>query len=242
MMENAISSSSLYNPGSTLNYSQAAMMGLSGSHGGLQDPQQLGYTGHSGIPNIILTGEVWGGRHEKYPHRPSCLPDKGIGLRLASSTGWGTEGPLQAQQGFYPSGSHHPGLCPDRSPSSHTALLASAVSAHTALVPTPQLPPHGPLCHTSHLYSVLCPDLTYSCAPSPSSLLASRGIESSHILCPHLQPGRLATHWPSVQDRADQISTQWSLSVTCWQNPEPAYPRDRPFHPAESSMARPHSV
>ncbi|XP_034376210.1 CREB-regulated transcription coactivator 1 isoform X3 [Arvicanthis niloticus] len=55
MMENAISSSSLYNPGSTLNYSQAAMMGLSGSHGGLQDPQQLGYTGHGGIPNIILT-------------------------------------------------------------------------------------------------------------------------------------------------------------------------------------------
>ncbi|KAL6040826.1 hypothetical protein STEG23_027500 [Scotinomys teguina] len=55
MMENAISSSSLYSPGSTLNYSQAAMMGLSGSHGGLQDPQQLNYTGHGGIPNIILT-------------------------------------------------------------------------------------------------------------------------------------------------------------------------------------------
>lgn len=58
MMENAISSSSLYSPGATLNYSQAAMMGLSGSHGGLQDPQQLGYTGHGGIPNIILTGEA----------------------------------------------------------------------------------------------------------------------------------------------------------------------------------------
>ncbi|XP_060237907.1 CREB-regulated transcription coactivator 1 isoform X4 [Meriones unguiculatus] len=55
MMENAISSSSLYSSGSTLNYSQAAMMGLSGSHGGLQDPQQLGYAGHGGIPNIILT-------------------------------------------------------------------------------------------------------------------------------------------------------------------------------------------
>lgn len=69
MMENAISSSSLYNPGSTLNYSQAAMMGLSGSHGGLQDPQQLGYTGHGGIPNIILTGKAWGDGHEKYLHR-----------------------------------------------------------------------------------------------------------------------------------------------------------------------------
>uniref|UniRef100_A0A8C3X8F0 CREB regulated transcription coactivator 1 n=1 Tax=Catagonus wagneri TaxID=51154 RepID=A0A8C3X8F0_9CETA len=55
MMENAISSSSLYSPGSTLNYSQAAVMGLSGSHGGLPDTQQLGYPSHSGIPNIILT-------------------------------------------------------------------------------------------------------------------------------------------------------------------------------------------
>ncbi|KAK2087766.1 hypothetical protein P7K49_033673 [Saguinus oedipus] len=55
MMENAISSSSLYSPGSTLNYSQAAMMGLTGSHGSLPDSQQLGYAGHSGIPNIILT-------------------------------------------------------------------------------------------------------------------------------------------------------------------------------------------
>nr|XP_020740151.1 CREB-regulated transcription coactivator 1 [Odocoileus virginianus texanus] len=55
MMENAISSSSLYSPGSTLNYSQAAMMGLTGSHGSLPDTQQLGYPSHSGIPNIILT-------------------------------------------------------------------------------------------------------------------------------------------------------------------------------------------
>lgn len=58
MMENAISSSSLYSPGSTLNYSQAAMMGLTGSHGSLPDTQQLGYPSHSGIPNIILTGEA----------------------------------------------------------------------------------------------------------------------------------------------------------------------------------------
>ncbi|XP_045408276.1 CREB-regulated transcription coactivator 1 isoform X8 [Lemur catta] len=55
MMENTISSSSLYSPGSTLNYSQAAMMGLTGSHGSLADAQQLGYPSHSGIPNIILT-------------------------------------------------------------------------------------------------------------------------------------------------------------------------------------------
>ncbi|KAB1259322.1 CREB-regulated transcription coactivator 1 [Camelus dromedarius] len=58
MMENAISSSSLYSPGSTLNYSQAAMMGLTGSHGSLPDSQQLGYPSHSSIPNIILTGEI----------------------------------------------------------------------------------------------------------------------------------------------------------------------------------------
>lgn len=55
MLETAISSSSLYSPGSTLNYSQAAMMGLTGSHGSLQDTQQLGYPSHSSIPNIILT-------------------------------------------------------------------------------------------------------------------------------------------------------------------------------------------
>jgi hypothetical protein len=57
MMESAMSSGSLYSPGSTLNYSQAAMMGLSGSHGSLQDAPQLGYASHGGIPNIILTGE-----------------------------------------------------------------------------------------------------------------------------------------------------------------------------------------
>ncbi|XP_061457868.1 CREB-regulated transcription coactivator 1 isoform X4 [Rhineura floridana] len=55
MIENAISSSSLYSPCSTLNYSQAAMMGLTGSHGSLQDTQQLSYASHGNIPNIILT-------------------------------------------------------------------------------------------------------------------------------------------------------------------------------------------
>ncbi|XP_034439088.1 CREB-regulated transcription coactivator 1b isoform X2 [Hippoglossus hippoglossus] len=55
MIENPISSASLYNQCSTLNYTQAAMMGLTGSS--LQDSQQLGYSSHSNIPNIILTGE-----------------------------------------------------------------------------------------------------------------------------------------------------------------------------------------
>ncbi|KAH0625776.1 hypothetical protein JD844_034020 [Phrynosoma platyrhinos] len=55
MIENAISSNSLYSPCSTLNYSQAAMMGLTGSHGSLQDTQQLNYASHGNIPNIILT-------------------------------------------------------------------------------------------------------------------------------------------------------------------------------------------
>uniref|UniRef100_A0A9J8AGA9 CREB regulated transcription coactivator 1a n=2 Tax=Cyprinus carpio TaxID=7962 RepID=A0A9J8AGA9_CYPCA len=56
MIENPISSSSLYTEGSTLNYSQAAMLNLTGSHGSLQDAQQLGYSSHGNIPNIILTG------------------------------------------------------------------------------------------------------------------------------------------------------------------------------------------
>ncbi|XP_051990348.1 CREB-regulated transcription coactivator 1-like isoform X2 [Xyrauchen texanus] len=55
MLENPIS---LYSEGSTLNYSQAAMLNLTGSHGNLQDAQQLGYSSHGNIPNIILTGDV----------------------------------------------------------------------------------------------------------------------------------------------------------------------------------------
>ncbi|XP_049733428.1 CREB-regulated transcription coactivator 1 isoform X1 [Loxodonta africana] len=55
MVEGTISSSSLYSPGSTLSYSQAAMMGLTGSHGSLPDTTPLGYPSHGGIPNIILT-------------------------------------------------------------------------------------------------------------------------------------------------------------------------------------------
>nr|XP_019956193.1 PREDICTED: CREB-regulated transcription coactivator 1-like isoform X2 [Paralichthys olivaceus] len=55
MMETPISSDSLYNQTSTLNYSQALMMGLTGGHCNLQDSQQLGYSSHGNIPNIILT-------------------------------------------------------------------------------------------------------------------------------------------------------------------------------------------
>ncbi|XP_068427056.1 CREB-regulated transcription coactivator 1 isoform X2 [Clinocottus analis] len=55
MMETPISSDSLYNQTSTLNYSQALMMGLTGGHCNLQDQQQLSYSSHGNIPNIILT-------------------------------------------------------------------------------------------------------------------------------------------------------------------------------------------
>uniref|UniRef100_A0A8C4SRJ0 CREB regulated transcription coactivator 1 n=1 Tax=Erpetoichthys calabaricus TaxID=27687 RepID=A0A8C4SRJ0_ERPCA len=59
MIENPISSSSLYTQCSTLNFSQAAMMGLTGSTSSLQDVPQLGYASHGNIPNIILTvGDV----------------------------------------------------------------------------------------------------------------------------------------------------------------------------------------
>ncbi|XP_065132373.1 CREB-regulated transcription coactivator 1 isoform X4 [Paramisgurnus dabryanus] len=58
MIENAFSSNSLYTEGSTLNYSQAAMLNLTGSHGNLQDTQQLSYSSHGNIPNIILTGDM----------------------------------------------------------------------------------------------------------------------------------------------------------------------------------------
>ncbi|XP_028987005.1 CREB-regulated transcription coactivator 1 isoform X2 [Betta splendens] len=55
MMETPVSSDGLYNQTSTLNYSQALMMGLTGGHCNLQDSQQLGYSNHGNIPNIILT-------------------------------------------------------------------------------------------------------------------------------------------------------------------------------------------
>ncbi|XP_073909667.1 CREB-regulated transcription coactivator 1 isoform X5 [Castor canadensis] len=102
MMESAMSSGSLYSPGSTLNYSQAAMMGLSGSHGSLQDAPQLGYASHGGIPNIILTGlqtdpkATWQERGERGPHSeapssfaaPTLVPaDKGVALFHQVSAG-----------------------------------------------------------------------------------------------------------------------------------------------------------
>ncbi|KAM6918295.1 CREB-regulated transcription coactivator 1 [Xenentodon cancila] len=54
MMEALTSSDSMYTQTSTLNYSQALMMGLTG-HCNLQDSQQLGCRSHGNIPNIILT-------------------------------------------------------------------------------------------------------------------------------------------------------------------------------------------
>ncbi|KAM9322102.1 CREB-regulated transcription coactivator 1 [Pholidichthys leucotaenia] len=54
MIETPVSSDGLYNQTSTLNYSQALMMGLTG-HCNLQDSPQLSYSNHGNIPNIILT-------------------------------------------------------------------------------------------------------------------------------------------------------------------------------------------
>lgn len=86
MIENAISSNSLYSPCSTLNYSQAAMMGLTGSHGSLHDSQQLNYASHGNIPNIILTGERVqepGGSRLTHGHHPPAR----LGARAAPSQG-----------------------------------------------------------------------------------------------------------------------------------------------------------
>ncbi|XP_015198756.2 CREB-regulated transcription coactivator 3 isoform X2 [Lepisosteus oculatus] len=65
MLESAMSSmpgGSYFDPGSNLSYSQAAMMGLGGSHGNLQDSLQMRQNMlfsncGGGIPNIILTDE-----------------------------------------------------------------------------------------------------------------------------------------------------------------------------------------
>uniref|UniRef100_A0A2K6SWI0 CREB regulated transcription coactivator 1 n=1 Tax=Saimiri boliviensis boliviensis TaxID=39432 RepID=A0A2K6SWI0_SAIBB len=66
-MMNTISSSSRHSPGSTLNYAQVALMGLTGSHGSLRDS-------HSGIPDVILT--VTG----EFPPHPSQLTSSVAGV------------------------------------------------------------------------------------------------------------------------------------------------------------------
>ncbi|XP_061588647.1 CREB-regulated transcription coactivator 1 isoform X2 [Cololabis saira] len=71
MIEAPISSDSLYSQTSTLNYSQALMMGLTG-HCNLQDSQQLGCRSHGNIPNIILT--VSGESPPSLPKDLSSLP------------------------------------------------------------------------------------------------------------------------------------------------------------------------
>uniref|UniRef100_A0A8C7TPH5 CREB regulated transcription coactivator 1a n=1 Tax=Oncorhynchus mykiss TaxID=8022 RepID=A0A8C7TPH5_ONCMY len=64
---NMTDNNSLYGQGSTLDYSQAAMIGLMGSHGNLQDSQQLGYSSHGNIPNIILTGTILFDADSQFP-------------------------------------------------------------------------------------------------------------------------------------------------------------------------------
>lgn len=72
MMETPVSSDSLFSQTSTLNYSQALMMGLTG-HCNLQDAQQLSYSSHGNIPNIILTGAAL--LIQKYMESPLILQD-----------------------------------------------------------------------------------------------------------------------------------------------------------------------
>ncbi|XP_062845748.1 CREB-regulated transcription coactivator 3 isoform X2 [Trichomycterus rosablanca] len=87
MLENAMSSmAGGFDSPSSLYYSQASLMGLSGSHGNLQDPLQLKanmlYSNCGGaVPNIILTDES----------SPSLLKDISSVL-LAVPEGFDTEG------------------------------------------------------------------------------------------------------------------------------------------------------
>ncbi|KAE8294042.1 CREB-regulated transcription coactivator 1 [Larimichthys crocea] len=87
MIENPISSTSLYNQCSTLNYTQAAMMGLTGSS--LQDSQQLGYSNHGNIPNIILTvtGESPPSLSKELTNSLAGVGDVSFDCRLSVSSG-----------------------------------------------------------------------------------------------------------------------------------------------------------
>lgn len=60
---NSLPNTNFFDPNMNLQYSQAAMMGLGGSHGNLQDPFQLRssylYSNYGGsVPNIILTDDT----------------------------------------------------------------------------------------------------------------------------------------------------------------------------------------
>lgn len=71
LLENVMNSTaggSCFDPSSSLYYSQAALSGLGGSHGSLQDPGHMRsnmlYSNCSGgLPNIILTGTSNAVRH-----------------------------------------------------------------------------------------------------------------------------------------------------------------------------------
>ncbi|XP_017314047.1 CREB-regulated transcription coactivator 3 isoform X2 [Ictalurus punctatus] len=77
MLEYAMSSmAGGFDPSSNLYYSQASLMGLSGSHGNLQDPLQMKanmlYSNCGGaVPNIILTDE-------SSPSMPDCFDTDGV--------------------------------------------------------------------------------------------------------------------------------------------------------------------
>lgn len=87
LLENALSSSaggSCYDPSSSssLYYSQAALSGLGGSHGNLQDPSHMRanmlYANCSGgLPNIILTGESDTKQMRKGLKEEMCVPSGG---------------------------------------------------------------------------------------------------------------------------------------------------------------------
>ncbi|XP_042616636.1 CREB-regulated transcription coactivator 3-like isoform X2 [Cyprinus carpio] len=97
MLENVMSSvAGGFDPSSNLYYSQAALMGLGGSHGNLQDhlqmrPNTLYSNCGGGVPNIILTGwdDQTAGRYDSNPSLskdisnmlsavPECLDSEGV--------------------------------------------------------------------------------------------------------------------------------------------------------------------
>ncbi|XP_028907766.1 CREB-regulated transcription coactivator 1 isoform X8 [Ornithorhynchus anatinus] len=139
MIENAISSNSLYSPCSTLNYSQAAMMGLTGSHGNLQDSQQLNYSSHGNIPNIILTDDLTLLFLLFSPFKTSCYSSLLSGLPHGKS--WmfllGCVG--QAGRYYCPSLPLHPVPTP---PPGLSDLLASGLSGRLGYLS----PPFGLYC------------------------------------------------------------------------------------------------
>lgn len=164
------------------------------------------------------------------------LPDKGIGLRLASFTGWGTKAQVDpASHCKQDTGSSPQGLL--RRDCLHPVHLLPCTVNLSCHSTRPCCPPHSYLltAHPATQLSLQCalPPPRDSCVPCPS--LPHTGIQCPFI-CSVLSasPGH-HTHWGPLF-RIKLANPVVSLSLAG--RAQNLQTQERPFHPAEGIVAR----